>query len=68
MANTNWGLMIRELREEQNVSQRQLSIQAKVNRQTLRNIENGLPHAQFDHVERCLSVLGYELEAMRKGV
>ncbi|WP_332712634.1 helix-turn-helix domain-containing protein [Pelagibacterium mangrovi] len=67
MTTTNWGHLIRELREEQNVSQRQLSIQAKINRQTLRKLEDGYRHAQFNHVESCLNVLGYELDAMRKG-
>lgn len=68
MANTNWGHLIRELREEQNMSQRELCVRAQVNRMTHRKLEDGhFPHAQFDHVERCLSILGYELEAMRKG-
>lgn len=67
MANTNWGLLIRDLREEQNMSQRELCIRAKVNRMTQRKLEAGQwPHTQFDHVEKVLSVLGYELDAMRK--
>ena len=36
-----WGDLIKELREEQGFTQRQLATRAGVNRTTLRRIENG---------------------------
>lgn len=61
-----WGTLIKRLRAEQHVSQRQLSSRAKVNRSTLRRIEDGEARGDIDIIERLLNYLGYELEAMAK--
>lgn len=59
-----WGTLIRQLREEQNVSQRELAAKAKVNRSTLRRIEEGTARGSIDDMERLFSFLGYELDAL----
>ena len=61
-----WGTLIRRLRDEQHISQRQLAARAKVNRSTLRRIEDGEARGDIDIIERLLNYLGYELEAMAK--
>jgi transcriptional regulator with XRE-family HTH domain len=59
-----WGVLIQQLREEQKISQRQLAARAKVNRSTLRRIEEGTARGDIDIMERLLRYLGYELEAI----
>jgi hypothetical protein len=39
---------------------------AKVNRSTLRRIEDGTARGDIDLIERLLGVAGYELEAMHR--
>ncbi len=58
-----WGNLIRQLREEQDISQRLLATGAKVNRSTLRRIEDGSARGDIDIIEKLLNYLGYELEA-----
>lgn len=58
-----WGDLVRQLREEQGISQRLLATGAKVNRSTLRRIEEGTARGDIDIVEKLLNYLGYELEA-----
>lgn len=62
--NNFWGSLVMSLRTEQNISQRQLASGAKVNRSTLRRIEEGSARGDIDTMERLLMYLGYELEAM----
>ncbi|MCL4743871.1 MAG: helix-turn-helix domain-containing protein [Burkholderiaceae bacterium] len=59
-----WGELIRCLREEKGLSQRVLADRASVNRSTLRRIEAGKTSADIEMMERVLSYLGYELEAI----
>jgi transcriptional regulator with XRE-family HTH domain len=59
-----WGELIAELRSEQKISQRQLAERAKVNRSTLRRIEEGRARGDIDIMERLLNYLGYDLEAI----
>lgn len=59
-----WGCLIRQLREEQHVSQRELAAKAKVNRSTLRRIEEGTARGSIDDMERLFGFLGYELDAL----
>jgi transcriptional regulator with XRE-family HTH domain len=67
MAHGNfWGGLIRNLREEQRITQRTLAARTKVNRSTLRRIENGDTSADMDIMERLLAYLGYELEALER--
>ena len=58
-----WGELIRMLRCEQYVSQRQLAERAGINRATLRRIEDGIVKGDFVVVARSLKLLGYDLEA-----
>lgn len=59
-----WGNLVVSLRDEQGISQRQLASRAKVNRSTLRRIEEGTARGDIDIMERLLKYLGYELEAV----
>lgn len=59
-----WGKLIQDLRAENRISQRQLAVKAKVNRSTLRRIEDGEARGDIDIIERLLNYLGYELEAI----
>lgn len=59
-----WGDLIKSLREQRKLSQRQVAQGAKVNRSTLRRIEEGATEGSIDVVERVLAYLGYELDAM----
>ena len=58
-----WGTLIKNLREEQGISQRVLADQCQVHRVKLRNIERGQTAGDIVTVERILIFLGYELEA-----
>jgi transcriptional regulator with XRE-family HTH domain len=65
-AGSFWGDLIRELREKQGVTQRNLALRAQVNRSTLRSIEAGLTHGDVVILERLLGFLGYELEVLER--
>jgi transcriptional regulator with XRE-family HTH domain len=68
MGTNFWGVLIRGLREEQGISQRTLSALTGVNRSTLRKIEAGETVGDIAIMESLLDFLGYELEAIQKGV
>lgn len=61
-----WGGLITQLRVERQLSQRKLADEAHVNRSTLRRIEEGRARGDIDTIERLLSRMGYELEAMEQ--
>ena len=61
-----WGALVRKLREEQGITQRTLAARTKVNRSTLRRIEAGDTPGDMDIMEKLLSYLGYELEALER--
>ncbi|NKM86352.1 helix-turn-helix domain-containing protein [Rhizobium laguerreae] len=63
--NTKWGTLIRRLREDHGLSQREFAVAAKVNRSTLRRIEGGETSGEVDVVDRMLELLGYELDAIK---
>jgi transcriptional regulator with XRE-family HTH domain len=63
-----WGTSIRVLREEQRISQRTLAADTKISRSTLRKIEAGESSGDIKAIETLLSYLGYELEAIHKGM
>lgn len=63
-----WGALIRQLRFEMRLSQRQLAVSARVNRSTLRRIEEGTARGDIHLIEALLEVLGYELEALHREV
>jgi transcriptional regulator with XRE-family HTH domain len=62
-----WGNLIHDLRDERHLSQRKLAEEAQVNRSTLRRIEEGTARGDIDVIERLLSNMGYELEALDFG-
>lgn len=66
MAANFWGQLIRQIREEQGVSQRVLANRARVGRSALRRLETGGAPGAIDVIERLLHYLGYELEAMKR--
>ncbi len=68
MENNFWGTVIRFLREEQDISQRTLAFDTKISRSTLRKIEAGESSGNIESIETLLSYLGYELEAIHKGL
>lgn len=59
-----WGDLILQLRQEQGVSQRQLSAGSLVGRSTIRCIEKGQSKGDIYTIERLLQYLGYELDAI----
>lgn len=59
-----WGGLILQLRQEQGVSQRQLSTGSTVGRSTIRCIEKGLSKGDIYTIEKLLLYLGYELDAI----
>ena len=63
-----WSKDLGELRREKGLSQRQLAELAKVNRTTLRAIEDGTSPIPIDVYERLLAVLGYELVPIKREV
>lgn len=65
MSASFWGALIIKLREEQQLSQRSLSVLANVNRATLRRMETGAALGEVVYLERLLNTLGYELDAFQ---
>jgi transcriptional regulator with XRE-family HTH domain len=61
-----WGLLVKTLREERDISQRRLAAITGVNRSTLRKLENGETRGGIDLIEVLLDYLGYELDALEK--
>ncbi|WP_157188212.1 helix-turn-helix domain-containing protein [Nitratireductor pacificus] len=58
-----WPALVRSLMNEHGLSERKLAPMANVHRTTLRNFLSGnAPQMPVDHLERILSVFGYELE------
>lgn len=58
-----WGMLIKELREAKGMSQRALSKESGVSRNTIRKIEALKTDPSITAVELLLFVLGHELEA-----
>jgi len=64
-----WANLVKELRLSNRLSQRQLSEQADVPRNTLRRIETGKTVPDVVALERILDVMGYDLDAiLRKAI
>ena len=66
VASTNfyWGRVVREIRREQNISIKQLGRISGVGENTIGNIERRSQNCSVQVLEKILSSLGYELEAM----
>jgi transcriptional regulator with XRE-family HTH domain len=59
---SRWGDLLRDIREEQGISQRQLAKMAKVNRNALRNAEKGEGPCTMELMEKVMAALGYEFD------
>lgn len=59
---SSWGTMLRSIRADQGISQRQLALMANVSRNALRRMENQTGPVTMDFMERILCALGYELD------
>lgn len=59
-----WGSLVKTVRVEQELSQRQLAEISGVNRNVLRRLECGAGNTSIEVVERLFEVLGYELDAI----
>lgn len=62
---TRWGLLVRQIRKEQSVSQRELAKLAGVHRSSLRRLEDGKTSGTMDMLELIVGALGYEFELMQ---
>lgn len=60
-----WGNLIRQLREERGISQRELARAADINRNTLREVEKGRCKS-VARIELLLAFFGYELDAIAR--
>lgn len=66
MTSSQWPSIVRSIMTEQGVSERGLAMESGVHRGTLRSFLNRSTTAfPFDQLERVLSALGYELEAIQ---
>jgi ribosome-binding protein aMBF1 (putative translation factor) len=61
---TAWGEIVRSIRIEQGLSQRQLAELSGVNRNVLRRLENEGGSSTVEVLERLLEIVGYDLEAI----
>lgn len=59
-----WGAIIREIRESQGISQRDLCARTGVGRTALRQLEMGLGLCSVEYLEKLLDFLGYDLDAL----
>ena len=57
-----WGDILRDIREEQGISQRSLADLAGVNRNVLRRLEKNTGASSIDVIERIAAVLGYAFD------
>jgi transcriptional regulator with XRE-family HTH domain len=59
-----WHEFVKEVRASKKISQRALAREAAIDRNTLRRLEDGDPSIGLTSLEKVLSVLGYELDAI----
>jgi|TARA_R110002020_G_scaffold2488_1_gene11674 transcriptional regulator with XRE-family HTH domain len=62
--NFHWGYLIREIRQERNISIKQLSQLADISESTAGCLERKMQRSTIQTLEKILFALGYELEAM----
>ncbi len=60
-----WGDLVRKLRTERKIAQRTLAVEVRMNRSTIRNIEDG-KNRDIRRIETVLEFLGYELDAFSR--
>lgn len=59
-----WGAIIREIRESQGLSQRELCARTGICRNALRRLETGGDFFSIESLEKLLDFLGYDLDAI----
>lgn len=64
---SRWGKMLREIRVETGVSQRELSRRTGITRSIITRVESGKTAGFVTDIERIASVLGYELDLIYVG-
>lgn len=66
----NWSQILRDIREERNMTQRELAYRAKIPQSTIMDYENveAARHLSIYKVEKILDVLGYEVDAFLRDV
>ena len=62
----HWSVLLRELRSEAGLTQRELSKRSRISQRTIADYENTIEPRQLSiyKVERLLSELGYDLDAV----
>jgi len=62
----HWSVLLRELRSESGLTQRELSKRTRISQRTIADYENTLEPRQLSiyKVERLLAELGYDLDAV----
>ena len=61
---TNWSQILRDIREERNMTQRELAYKARMPQRTIADYENVEASRQLSiyRIEQILDVLGYEID------
>ncbi len=61
---TNWSQILRDIREERNMTQRELAYKARMPQRTIAEYENVEASRQLSiyRIEQILDVLGYEID------
>ncbi|MEO9337208.1 helix-turn-helix transcriptional regulator [Mesorhizobium sp. SB112] len=63
---SQWRCIINDLRREQSVSVRSLSMRAGLNRATVNRFLKGIASLKISQLESILAVFGYDLDAIRR--
>ena len=60
----NWSQILKDIREERNITQRELAYRAKMPQRTIADYENVEASRQLSiyKIEQILNVLGYEVD------
>lgn len=64
-SNQSWGAVVADLMQEHQISQRRLAEVAGTNRSTLRKLMAGYDCIRLTELQKVLSALGYELDAVK---
>ena len=66
--NTNWSKLLRELRQEKKLTQKELAYKSKMPQRTIAEYENvGAARQLFIYkIEQILDALGYEIDVFLK--
>ncbi len=66
--NTNWSKLLRELRQEKKLTQKELAYKSKMSQRTIAEYENVGAARQLSiyKIEQILDALGYEIDVFLK--